>query len=221
MAEFSSNLIPLLSRRNDGRSTPTIAPTSLRDALRYWIVHQPDNWDIASPGLVSYQTSIDVSGTTYRPSNIARGDSYVLIGTEDNWRPAQIRSIFRIKRYRNGGEEAVTLLSISGFRPLSQLDAAFDMYRSFPLAGGRIYYSEETPEEIISQCEILSHFAYTPNVCERIHVEHFHVLPLTRVCLLSLLLHAVAHTPIKYRAEERKTFLQYLRTHCGSFGWSS
>jgi len=186
MTEFSSNLVPLLSRGNGGQNIPMVAPSSLRDALERWVAHQPDSWNIASPGLVSYRTSVDVSGTTYRPSNVARGDSYVLIGTENDWRPAQIRSIFCIKRLRNNGEEVVTLLSVSVFRPLSQPDAVFDMYRTFPLAGGRIYYSEEMPEEVVSQNEVLSHFAYTPNVCEKIRTEHFHALPLTRVCPLSL-----------------------------------
>ena len=188
MAEFSSDLIPLISRargRNENGAA-VIAPTSLRNALQQWIIRQPDSWHVASPALVDYRTRIDVSGTTYRPSNVARGDSYILVGTEDDWRPAQIRSIFCIKRRFYDREEEVTLLSVAVFRPLSQFDAIFDTYRTFPLAGGKIYYSEETPEEVISQSEILSHFAYTPDVCERIHAKHFHALPLTRVCLLSL-----------------------------------
>jgi hypothetical protein len=222
MAEFSSNLIPLLSQGNGEQYAPTIAPTSLRDALRHWIARQPDSWRIASPGLVSYRASVDISGTTYRPSNVARGDSYVLIGTEDDWRPAQIRSIFCIKRFRNDGEEVVTLLSVSGFRSLSQPDAIFDTYRTFPLAGGRIYYSEETPEEVVSQSEVLSHFAYTPNVCEKIHAEHFHVLPLTRVrsLTLSLILYAIAYVPIQHRPEARGGTLQRLQCSSSLCRWT-
>lgn len=200
-AEFSSNLVPFISQRNNGNDAATIAPTSLRETIQHWVIRQSDNWHIASPALVSYRTSIDVSGTTYRPNNVARGDSYILVGTEDDWRPVQIRSIFCVKLLCNNREEEITLLSVSGFQPLSQLDAVFDTYRPFPLAGGRIYYSEETPEEVISQSEILSHFACTPDVCERIYAEHFHVLPLTRVCLLSLLLYAIAHIPTQLRTE--------------------
>lgn len=188
MAEFSSSLIP---RENGKNSAAIVVPTSLRESLERWVIHQSGNWRIASPALISYRTSVDVSGTTYRPINVARGDSYILIGTEDRWRPAQIRSIFCIKQCTGAREEEVTLLSVNGFRPLSQPDANFDTYRSFPLSGGRIYYSQETPEEVISQNDILSHFAYTSNVCERIKTEHFHALPLTRVCLLFLQLNAM------------------------------
>ena len=195
MAEFSSSFIPPLSRGNAEESAATIAPASLRDALQRWMDRQRDGWQIVPPALVIYRTSIDVAGTTYRPVNVARGDSYVLIGTEADWRPAQIRSVFQIKRRCNDGEETTTLLCVSGFLPLSRIDATFDAYTTFPHAGGRIYYSEETPEEVISQDEVLSHFAYTPNVCERIQAEHFHALPLTRVSLFSLPFHATTHFP--------------------------
>lgn len=105
MAEFSSSLIPPLSQESDERDTTTIAPSSLRGALQRWVVRQPDSRRIISSGLVTYRTSIDVAGTTYRPGNVAHGDSYILIGTEADWRPAQIRSVFWIKRYREMGKK--------------------------------------------------------------------------------------------------------------------
>jgi hypothetical protein len=136
--------------------------------------------------MVSYDKKVDISGTTYRPCNISRRDSFIIVGSEVDWEPAQILSIFSIEHPRKSGKEVVTLLSISRFRPLSPSDAAFDGYRDFPYAGGRIYYSQELPEEIIGRGEVLSHFAYTPNVCEKIPKGHFHALPLTRVRFSSL-----------------------------------
>lgn len=186
MAEFSSGFISLLSRGKGGNGPETFASISLRDALQRWAIWQPGSWRFNSPGIVRYRTNIDIFGTTYRPSHVALGDSYILVGTEEDWRPAQIRSIFSIECCCNDKEEEITLLSISGFRPLSQLDIVYDMYRPFPLAGGRIYYREELPEEVIGQNEVLSHFAYTPDVCKQILAEHFHALPLTRVRSFSL-----------------------------------
>lgn len=186
MTEFSSDFASRLSSKPDKRSTATSAPPPLREALRRWMVQQPDALGVVPPCVVSYDKKVDISGTTYRPRDVAWGDSFILVGTEVDWKPAQIRSIFSIEHFRGNGKEIVTLLSISQFRPLSTSDAAFDDYRTFPYAGGRIYYSEELPEEVIGQGEVLSHFAYTAGICEKISKAHFHALPLTRVRFLSL-----------------------------------
>lgn len=185
MAEFSSDFPSRSYRETDERSRATPAPRPLREALRRWMVQQPDTLDLVPPSVVSYDKKVDIAGTTYRPRNIAWGDSFILVGTEVDWQPAQICSIFSIEQPCGSGKKIVTLLSISRFGPLSPSDAAFDNYKVFPYAGGRIYYSEELPEEVIGQGEVLSHFAYTPDVCEKISRAHFHALPLTRVRSLS------------------------------------
>lgn len=181
MAEFSSDLASHLSGETGERSTATPALRPLREALQRWMVQQPDTLDLVPPNVISYGKKVDIAGTTYRPRNVAWGDSFILVGTEIDWEPAQIRSILSIEQPRGSGKEIVTLLSISRFRPLSSSDAAFDKYRAFQYAGGRIYYSEEFPEEVIGQGEVLSHFAYTPGICGKISKAHFHALPLTRV----------------------------------------
>lgn len=184
MAEFSSDSTPRSSCEAGEGSMVTPAPRPLREALQRWAVQQPDALDLIPPTVVSYDKRVDISGTTYRPHNIAWGDSFILVGTEVDWNPARIHSIFSVEMPRASGREIITLLSVSRFRPLSLSDAVFDDYRAFPYAGGRIYYCEELPQEVIGQGEVLSHFAYTPNVCERISEEHFHALPLTRVRFL-------------------------------------
>lgn len=188
MAEFSSDSSLHSFRETDERSIATPAPRPLREALRRWVVQQPDISDLIPPTVISYDKKVDISGTTYKPYNVARGDSLILVGTEVDWKPARIHSIFSIEQPTASGKGSITLLSISRFRPLSLHDAVFDNYRAFPYAGGRIYYSEELSQEVIGLREVLSHFAYTPNVCEKISREHFHALPLTRVrsCLCSL-----------------------------------
>lgn len=186
MAEFSSDFASRFSCETDERLIATPTPRPLREALRRWMAQQPDTLDLVPPGVVSYDRKIDISGTTYKPRDIGWGDSFILVGTEVDWEPAQIRSIFSIERFCKSRREITTLLSISRFRPLLSSDAVFDDYRAFPYAGGRIYYSEELPEEVIGRGEVLSHFAYTPDVCEKIPKGHFHALPLTRVRFLSL-----------------------------------
>lgn len=185
MAEFSSGFVSHLSLGIDKQSTATPAPRPLREALQCWMLRQPDTLDLVPPNVISYDKKIDIAGTTYRPRNIAWGDSFILVGTEIDWELAQIRSILSIEQPCGSGKEIVTLLSISRFRPLSTSDAAFDNYKTFPYVGGRIYYSEELPEEVIGQGEVLSHFTYTPDVCGKISRAHFHALPLTRVRFLS------------------------------------
>ena len=180
MAEFSSDSTSHFPRGADERSTVP-APRPLREALQRWMVQQPNTLDLVPPTVISYDKKVDIYGTTYRPRNIAWGDSFILIGTEVDWKPAQIHSIFSIERPCASGKEIVTLLSVSRFRSLSLSDAALDDYRTFPYSGGRIYYNEQLSQEVIGQGEVLSHFAYTPDVCEKISKEHFHALPLTRV----------------------------------------
>ena len=188
MAEFSSDSSSHPPRETDGRSMTKPAPRPLLEALRRWIVQQPGISDLVPPTVISHDKKVDISGTTYKPYNIAWGDSLILVGTEANWEPARIHSIFSIQQPPANGKGIITLLSVSRFRPLSLPDAAFDKYRAFPIAGGRIYYSEELRQEVIAVGEVLSHFAYTPNICEKISREHFHALPLTRVrlCLCSV-----------------------------------
>lgn len=201
MAELSLDFASRLSFETDKQSKATPTPRPLREALRRWVAQQPGVVELVSPTLVSYGKRIEISGTTYRPRNIALGDSFILVGTEADWEPAQICSIFSTERLCESGRGIVTLLSVSRFRPLSADDVVFDKYRAFPYAGGRIYYSEGLPEEVISQGEVLSHFAYTPGVCEKITKTHFHALPLTRVWFLSSFASSYPCLTTSYRAK--------------------
>lgn len=199
MVEFSSDLTSRLTSETDKR--PPVIPASHPppNALRHWMAQQPGTSDLVPPNVVSYDKKVDIAGTTYHPRNIAWGDSFILVGTDTDWQPAQIRSIFSIQQPHGSRSEIVTLLSISRFRPLSPDDAFFDNYRTFSHVGGRIYYDAELPEEVIGLGEVLSHFAYTPNVCEKISKGHFHALPLARVCFLLSTL--CAHHSTRYRTD--------------------
>ena len=167
--------------------------STLRRALRRWIEAQDLEIRQSTPPIfASFTRGIDIAGTSYKPKSIAWGDSYVLVGTASNWRPAQISSIFSVTLSSNLGKIRRTLIGISGFQPLSPPDIDLDNYRRFTHAGGRIYYDEELPLEVIGTEEIVSHFAYTPNVCGSISASHFHALPLIRVSIR----HQLAPPPV-------------------------
>lgn len=181
MAELSAKLLTSPNAEAALEDREPINPT-LRDALQRWIGTQGSETRRSTPpGFASFRRGINVAGTSYKPRTIAWGDSYILVGAASNWRPAQISSIFSVMFSSNLGKIRRTLISISGFRPLSPPDIDFDDYRRFGHTGGRIYYDEELPMEVIGVEEIVSHFAYTPNVCGAISAGHFHALPLTRV----------------------------------------
>lgn len=183
MAQSSAKLSANLSEEGVVEDRDPIDHT-LRGALRRWMEAQGSEiQQSAAPALASFKRNIDVAGASYKPKTIARGDSYILVGAVSDWRPAQIRSIFSVTFSSNLGKIRRTLIGISGFRQLSPPDVELDNYRQFSHTGGRIYYDEELPLEVIGAEEIVSHFAYTPNVCGNISKSHFHALPLTRVSL--------------------------------------
>jgi len=167
--------------------------STLSGPLRRWIEAQgPEIQRSTPPVFASFTKGIDIAGTSYKPRSIAWGDSYVLIGTASDWRPAQIHSIFTVTLSSNLGKSRRTVISVYGFQPLSPPDIDHDNYRRFTHAGGRIYYDKELPLEVIGTKEIVSHFAYTPNVCAKISASHFHALPLNRVSIR----HQLAPLPV-------------------------
>jgi hypothetical protein len=181
MAELSAKLLTSSDEEVVVEDREAIHPT-LRGALQRWIGAQdPELRQSAPPVFAAFKRNIHVTGTSYKPRMIAQGDSYILVSTASHWRPAQIHSIFSVMLSSRRGKIRRTLISISGFRPLSPPDIDLDNYRRFSHAGGRIYYNEELPMEVVGVEEIVSHFAYTPNVCGGISASHFHALPLTRV----------------------------------------
>ena len=181
MAELSANLLTDPSEEvvlGDRERIDLV----LRGALQRWMGSH--GWEVSQcnpPTAASFKRNVEVAGTSYKPKTIAWGDSYILVGTESDWRPAQVQSIFSAVLSSNNRRMRNTFIGICSFRPLSPPDVDFDHYRKFRRAGGRIYYNEELPLEVIGTEEIVSHFAYTPNVCDKISASHFHALPLTRV----------------------------------------
>jgi hypothetical protein len=126
-------------------------------------------------------------GASYKPAKVSKGDSNVLIeNVPGDWRAARIHSIFTVKAFEGQIQENRTFIAVQKFARLSSADAVHDLYRRYPLVGGRIYYDELHPKiEVVMLDEITAHFAMTPQVCSKIKRPHIHVLPLDRVSLLT------------------------------------
>lgn len=129
--------------RDGGPAPSSLLPDQLNKPVTTWMTRQfDDNTMRTPPARWIPLNAVDHLGATYKPRKRSRGDSLVLIGTHDDWKPAQIFRIFTINLYPTGHRQTFTLLQIRLFPELSLADAGNDRYRKFHSAG-RIYYNPD------------------------------------------------------------------------------
>jgi len=126
-------------------------------------------------------------GVSFSTLNHIQQDSYVAVGKKvpNDWQAGRILSIFT---YTHRGPTPAlvghteTYFVLQKFEELMEVDEIHDPYRKHPFIGGRLYYDKVKDPELVSQEEILCHFAYTPFKHSSIALPCIHALPLDRVC---------------------------------------
>ncbi|KAI0055727.1 hypothetical protein BV25DRAFT_1873038 [Artomyces pyxidatus] len=138
--------------------------------------------------------NISISGILYRPQPLSKGDGYVL------YRPNRCqneRCAGRIVQIFSIGKPAVdsddqkyteVYIALERLVDLEDSDAALDVYRRFPLAGGRLYYNRYHDfVDVIRPAEIISHFAHTELNIDGIAEKCVHALSLDRVSIFPVI----------------------------------
>ncbi len=155
---------------------------------------------------------LNLHGVTYTTWSENPKDSRVIFG-RDKRQAGIIENIFTISVEIGGGfKKSGTFLAVKTFRELSSTDAALDVYRRFPVAGGRIVYkSVSRARTLIPAEDLVSHFASTPDVMNSIIKPHMHVLPLDRVSELTLI---VINSPKSFdrRTDAHSSYVFYCAT---------
>lgn len=100
---------------------------------------------------------------------------------DGTWSAGRIRKIFS-HRHPNTSEYVRTFFVIEEYAPLRPSDIPFDIYRRFPILGGRIFYNKFKGSLVLrSTDEILGHFGHTHREFEGIEEDCIHVYPFIKV----------------------------------------
>lgn len=128
-------------------------------------------------------TAITDSDLSYKISDSSPGDSNVVFTDEaGDWRAGSICQIFKHTRMQEGDRVTETFLVINEYLPLSPSHSRGDPYRKFPIAGGRLFYSQFTSLPIIlTIADVKCHAVVTSRSLPGTSIECVHVLPLDKV----------------------------------------
>jgi hypothetical protein len=129
-------------------------------------------------------SGISKNGIFYQPNSLSPSNSNILFrppGSSADPAAGKITQIFtHTLRQPDGMGVEETFIAVSRLDELSDEDAAFDNYRRYPLAGGRLTYDRYNPGcDLIRPSNIVCHFAKT--VMRISNIACVHVLPLDRV----------------------------------------
>ena len=138
---------------------------------------------------------VQIGGVRYQPATISSGNSNVMFQIPGSSKQVagQVSQIFlhtRKNPSRKKEKIQETFLVAHPFAPLSSNDVPNDNYRKFPLVGGSLHYAhyEGTLMYILHPADIVCHIAKTiMHNLPGISKTCFHVLPLDRVSLISIL----------------------------------
>lgn len=155
--------------------------------------HLPPKRILREP--VLFQQSVTHLARRYSTFRTSLGDSRVIYGDfpHGDWAAGRITHIFV---WSQSGREDTVYLVIEPLSPLRSIDIKFDRYRTYPLAGGKLFYNRFTPETaLITLDEVVAHFAGTTYYVGDLPHECIHVLPLDRVSpgSVALLREAMTH----------------------------
>jgi hypothetical protein len=168
-------------------------PHSTYHLLARWIssnddrmLHQPIH------NCVHFRTSIKRLDQLFKPQESSHGDSGIIFRTGDaqlpcshldNWSAGYICAIFSHTRTTSAGLSVTqTFAVVNEMQQLSQHDSAYDHFREFPIAGGRLFYAAPKHQPVlVCVDDILCHCACTPLDIPTIHTTCLHVLPLDKV----------------------------------------
>lgn len=128
-------------------------------------------------------------GARFTTQEKHRGDSQIIVGSSvpDDWDAARLVGIIVHDGLATETQRRTFLLVKRYKRPV-QIDREHDHYRKYSLAGGRLYYDEQKRMELVTDQNLLGHFARTPQVSTKIAKRHFHSLPLDKVRFLHILI---------------------------------
>ncbi|PIL32244.1 hypothetical protein GSI_05489 [Ganoderma sinense ZZ0214-1] len=127
--------------------------------------------------------SVHLHGVSYRAKTDSLKDCNIMYWTDSSQRdlgPARILQIFSHSYRVEGRPVERTYMYIEPLKPLSAEDTVHDPYRMFPYVGGRLYYDCYLPPLVLPLESIVSHFARTPMVIEKIPISCIHVLSLDK-----------------------------------------
>ncbi|KAH9923087.1 uncharacterized protein B0H18DRAFT_878881, partial [Fomitopsis serialis] len=128
---------------------------------------------------------MELRGARYKPMAAAQHDSIVVFRRNDDadWQAGCIRELFKQEGALAGdSDQWTTWLIVDVYKPLTSQHEERDPYRNFPIAGGRLFYSEFLPKPVALVAEeIICHAALMRRILPTTDVECVHVLPLDKV----------------------------------------
>ncbi len=128
---------------------------------------------------------IHIGGVRYKPHLKSSKDcNVVYYGSDQSSTSAgQITQIFlHTRSLVGGGSTQETFIAIQPLSSLSKEDQEADPYRRYKLGGGFLCYDNlSSHSDVVRPSSIISHFAKTPVLVEKITAPCIHVLPLDRV----------------------------------------
>ncbi|KAF6759009.1 hypothetical protein DFP72DRAFT_777991, partial [Ephemerocybe angulata] len=115
----------------------------------------------------------------------SRTDSQVVFQLDpnaDQWVAGTILNLFTHRRYEGTSAEATQVFAvISPYVELDAGDAAYDLYRRYPIVAGRLCYNELSDDAyLVPFTSIKSHFACQVQRVSSIQKECLLVLPLDK-----------------------------------------
>jgi hypothetical protein len=164
------------------------------DLLKKWMkINDTSMRDQILVNTVFQRSKLTRLGQTFQTLTGSGINSQIIFSTSSgDWSAGSITQIFSHTRRRaTGGEVTQTFFVVNPYAPLSPKDSKKDCYRTFPVAGGRLFYDMvcETGPILLSVDAVKSHFA----LCR------FAIAEIEKDCILALPLDKVCHIP--YRTE--------------------
>lgn len=127
-----------------------------------------------------------IRGIFYHVAHSSSRDSNILFTLPTFASPCVgcIVNIFSHSRPTSDGTRTELFLLVRRYRELTPEDAVHDLFRQFPVAGGRLVYDAEEDRCLIRPCDVVCHVAHTKVEVADIASACRHILPLDRVSLI-------------------------------------
>lgn len=136
---------------------------------------------------VEFIGALFVGGVQYSPSTRSMGASHVIIQLDDDAEsrvPGQIKQIFRHSRFEGHVKREEIFVAISLLQPLELVDQQTDPYLKYRSFGSLWSTAFEEQVTVFRASQVVCHFGRTWMELPEISVECYHVLPLSRVCII-------------------------------------
>lgn len=133
--------------------------------------------------------SVSEGGDIYKPVGTRSGDENAVFKTtkDKTWRAGRILMFFNHAHMGLGNQRTeATFVVLEEYKPLSPMHRESDPYRHYSVAGGRLFYDEFLPKQVLLLTEVLHcHCSISrPRIHWRdnaINDKVVHILPLNKV----------------------------------------